>query len=163
MARTELDRAVLPSLLDRLTDYAPREAADPSTTRDDSARRFRESVQRDLEWLLNTRRTIVAAGPDSREVRNSVHQFGLTDFAGLTTSSAMWRERLVEDVRDSIHRFEPRLVDVVVKLAEAATGGSQQVRFVISATLRMDPSPEQVVFDTVLEVSNFTYEVEDKT
>ena len=35
MARTELDRAVLPSLLDRLTDYAPREAVDPSTTRDD--------------------------------------------------------------------------------------------------------------------------------
>jgi type VI secretion system protein ImpF len=36
-----------------------------------------------------------------------------------------------------------------------------QVRFSIQATLRMDPTPEQIVFDTVLEVSSGTYEVDD--
>jgi type VI secretion system protein ImpF len=163
MARTELDRAVLPSLLDRLTDEAPREPADPPTSREESARRFRQSVQRDLDWLLNTRRTIVAVTADLPEVANSVHQYGLPDFTGMTTSHADWRERLVEDVRETIRLFEPRLANVVVQMVDADSPHAHQVRFSVSATLLMDPSPEQVVFDTVLEVSSGTYEVQDKT
>ena len=37
MARTELDRAVRASLLDRLTDLEPREASDRNITREESA------------------------------------------------------------------------------------------------------------------------------
>jgi type VI secretion system protein ImpF len=66
-------------------------------------------------------------------------------------------------MRDMIRRFEPRLANVTVELAEDVNPALQQVRFTISALLLMDPSPEQVVFDTIFEVSNGTYEVEDKT
>jgi len=163
MARTELDRAVLPSLLDRLTDEAPLQASDPPTTREESARRFRQSVQRDLDWLLNTRRTIVAAAADVPEVANSVHQYGLLDFTGMTTSHANWRERLIDDVRETIRLHEPRLTNVTVNMVSDGATHSHHVRFSVTATLLMDPSPEQVVFDTVLEVSSGTYEVEDKS
>ena len=33
----------------------------------------------------------------------------------------------------------------------------------IQATLRMDPTPEQVVFDTVLEMASGEYDVRDST
>ena len=162
MARTELDRAVLGSVLDRLTDEAPREPADPHISREESARRFRQSVLRDLDWLLNTRRTSVVADVEG-EVHDSVYEFGLRDFSGLSTSTADWRQRLLADVQDAIRRFEPRLANVNVELSDGgANPATHQVRFVISATLLMDPSPEQVVFDTLLEVASGTYQLESQ-
>jgi type VI secretion system protein ImpF len=162
MARTELDRAVQPSLLDRLTDEEPRVPSDPPISREESARRYRQSVQRDLDWLMNTRASAIRPPRDSA-VFDSVQQYGLVDFTGLTTSVTDWREQLVENMRDMIRRFEPRLANVTVDLAEDVNPALQQVRFTISALLLMDPSPEQVVFDTIFEVTNGTYEVEDKT
>ena len=44
-------------------------------------------------------------------------------------------------------------------LAESATGLTPELRFVLEATLLMDPNPERVVFDTVLEVTRGEYDV----
>jgi len=48
-----------------------------------------------------------------------------------------------------------------VRVTVAAVGeiARREVRFVVEALLRMEPSPEQVVFDTVLEISSSTFEV----
>ena len=159
MARTEIDRAVQQSLLDRLTDELPRESADRTTNRDSSARAFRASVQRDVEWLLNTRRTMVQVTDDHPEVTQSVHQFGLPDIAGFYLSAVSSRERLSESILDTLRRFEPRLANVQVRLNDLKEGQLAQVRFSISATLLMDPSPEQILFDTVLQVASGVYEV----
>jgi type VI secretion system protein ImpF len=163
MARTELDRAVQPSLLDRLTDDEPDAVADPATTREASERAFRASVQRDVEFLLNTRRTMVTAGPEFSQVRHSVHQYGLPDMSGLSFTSAEGRKRLTEDIADTVRTFEPRLMNIEVRLTDAGGSAAAHVRFSISATLRMDPSPEQIVFDTVLEIASGTYDVSDKS
>jgi len=163
MARTELDRAVQPSLLDRLTDEALRDSVDHTTTREASARAFRNSVQRDVEWLLNTRRTIVATTSLHPELQHSVHQFGLPDSSGLSFSNIEGRKQLTDDITDTLRRFEPRLMNVVVNLTEADMVKAPQVRFSITATLRMDPSPEQIVFDTVLEIASGTFDVADKS
>jgi type VI secretion system protein ImpF len=161
MARTELERTVQQSIIDRLTDFSPRESRDPVMSRDESEREYRVAVQRDLEWILNTRRSIVRIGPEHREVRASVHEYGITDTTGVAIATPAGRAAVVEEIRDAIARFEPRLTNVRVKLSEVNQVKSPQVRFVIQATLRMDPSPEQVVFDTVLEVASGTYAVED--
>ncbi len=163
MARTEIDRAVQQSLLDRLTDELPRESADRTTNRDSSARSFRASVQRDVEWLLNTRRTMVHTTDDHPEVAQSVHQFGLPDITGFQLSIVASRERLSEAILDTLRRFEPRLTNVAVKLNDLREGQLPQVRFSISATLLMDPSPEQIMFDTVLQVASGVYEVGDQS
>lgn len=160
MARTEIDRAVLPALLDRLVDEQPTQPADAPVSREESSRRFRASVQRDLDWLLNSRRTIVFAA-DGSEVAASVHQYGLPDFTSRTRSDEGWQARLVGDITDTIRRFEPRLANVQVTVA--AGSDVQRVRFSIEATLIMDPSPEQVVFDTVLETASGDFAVEDRT
>jgi len=159
MARTELDRAVQPSLLDRLTDEQPDQAVDTTTTRDASERAFRVSVQRDVEFLLNTRRTMIMAGLEFPELRNSVHQYGLPDTSGLSFSDLDGRQQLTNSIADTLRRFEPRLTNISVRLTDANQVSAPQVRFSISATLRMDPSPEQIVFDTVLEIASGEYDV----
>lgn len=168
--RTEIERTVQPSLVDRLTDLAPAVPADPPTTREASARAFRESVQRDVEWLLNTRRTIVPVPPYCAEVRASGHEYGLPDTTGVPVGTVEGRQALLAAIQDTIERFEPRLANPRVRFTASAEGGASgasaetlrapQLRFVIEATLRMDPSPEQVVFDTVLEVASGEYAVD---
>ena len=163
MARTELDRIVQASLLDRLTDEQLRDPADRATTREASARAFRISVQRDLEGLLNTRRTMIRVGPELRQLLRSVHEFGVPDTTGLAIATPEGQKRLTDDISDAIRRFEPRLTNVKVRLTDSSQVRTPQVRFTIEATLRMDPTPEQIIFDTVLEVSSGNYDVVDNS
>src|SRR5690606_33022705 len=114
-------------------------------------REYRVSVQRDLEWILNTRRSIVPVRPEFTEVLSSVHEYGIRDTTGLAIATAEGRQALIDEIRDAIARFEPRLTNVRVTLSDANQVKSPQVRFTVEATLRLDPSPEQIVFDTVLE------------
>jgi type VI secretion system protein ImpF len=161
MARTELERSVQPSLLDRLTDLHPRDAHDTAVTRAESLARYRAGVQRDVEWLLNSRRTIVPAPPGLAEVRASVHQYGLPDTTGLAVATTTGRQRLRDDIADTIARFEPRLTRVVVEFVDADPLAAPAVRFTIRALLRMDPTPERVTFDTVLDLASGAYAVRE--
>lgn len=163
MARTEVDRTVRPSLLDRLTDWEPRESSDRQTTREESTRAFRAAVQREVEWLLNTRRTIVPVPPSCPEVLRSVHEYGIADTTGLSIGTADAQEQLTVDIREALRRFEPRLTNVRVVLTASSQVMAPQVRFSIEATLQMDPNPEQVVFDTVLEVASGNYDIAESS
>ena len=160
--RTELERTVQPSLLDRLTDATPSMPADPPTTREASARAFRESVQRDVEWLLNTRRSTVPVPAECPETRESMHEYGLPDTTGLAVTTTAGRDELAAMLQDALERFEPRLAHPRVRLVQedaGTVGRGLHLRFVVEATLLMDPSPEQVVFDTLLEVASGEYDV----
>lgn len=161
MARTEIERAVQPSIIDRLTDLDPREVMDSPPSRDRSERAYRSSVQRDIEWLLNSRRTMWPAPLGYDEVRHSVYEYGLVDTTALYVGTIDGRNVLQEAVEDTIRRFEPRLMDVRVQLVDADQKSAPQLRFVIEALLHMDPNPEQVVFDTVFDTANGSYEVGD--
>ncbi|MGZ8376724.1 MAG: type VI secretion system baseplate subunit TssE [Gemmatirosa sp.] len=157
--RTELDRSVQSSLLDRLTDTEPARAVDPATTFDASARAFRESVQRDVEWLLNTRRSIVSVPERLAFLRDSVFEFGIPDTTGLAVGTPDGRKALQGMLQEALERFEPRLAEPRVRLIDTSTGNVPQIRFAVEAILRMDPSPERVVFDTVLEMASGVYDV----
>lgn len=161
MARTELNRNVLPSLIDRLTDEAPKQPQDPSMTHEESLRRFRDSVRRDIGDLLNTRRSIVAVDPVFKEVLESVHEYGLPDFTGTAPSTKEGRQRLCDEVRDTIRTFEPRLAHVSVSITDdkGEKTTMPRVRFIVSGTLLVDPTPERVTFDTVLDVPSGTIEI----
>jgi len=161
MARTEIERTVQPSLLERLTDHDPRTPADPPVTREESIRRYRLSVLRDVEWLLNSRRTPIEVPAALGEVRRSVFEYGLVDTFRIAFTTADARQALVRWIEETVAIFEPRLSGVRVALAEADEVNAPQVHFVLSGLLRMDPSPLQVVFDTVLDVANGEYAIRD--
>lgn len=161
MPRLESDPTVTQSLLDRLMDLEPNLAADPPITRAQSVRLLKASVRRDLEWLLNTRRNPEEVPESLREVFRSVYNYGLPDFSHLSLNAPRDRNRLLRTLESAIAIFEPRLADAKVNLVDAGSIGAvnRVIRFQIDALLKMDPAPEHVSFDTVLEVASGEYEV----
>lgn len=162
MAKREIERAVQASLLDRLTDYEPRANVEPRLGYLESARQFRGGLQRDLEWLLNTRRIPVELPEELEELSRSVYYYGLPDVTSVSRDSPEARERLLRRVEEAIATFEPRLANVRISVIEQQ--GEQhrrELRFHVEGTLLMDPTPEAVAFDTVLHFASGDYQVAD--
>ena len=136
------DERLKPSLLDRLTDDAPNESREAMRHRFANPRTLRESVIRDLGWLLNSVRLSsvqdLAAYPN---VARSVVNFGLPDLAGRTLTSIDVPE-LEQQLRQAIHAYEPRLIPDTVSVAVQATTtemGINSMHFVIEAMLQAYP------------------------
>ena len=157
--RSGSDRAVTLSVFDRLIDYEPRNARETPLTHGQSVRQLRESVRRDLEWLLNTR--LVAIRPDERlrEVSRSAYVYGLPDFTAYSLANPEDQNKLIRELQTAIKKFEPRLAKVRVVPLDDSAAGTRTLRFRIEGLLLMDPAPEHISFDTVLELSSGQYEV----
>jgi type VI secretion system protein ImpF len=154
MARPHGDVTVTLSVLDRLIDNDARSQVEAPLTRSQSVRVLKAAVQRDLEWLLNTRRISDEPDESLKEVNRSVYLYGLPDFSTYTMNSSADRAKLVREVVATIKLFEPRLANVRIVPADAQDSGFQQMRLRIEALLLMDPSPEPVSFDTVIETKS---------
>jgi type VI secretion system protein ImpF len=144
------------SVLDRLIDDDLL-LAEKQLSRSESVRKLRDGVRRDLEWLLNSRQPVDAA-PEGSQLEDSVFMFGLPDFSSMTVKSPADRQRLCKSIQAAVCRFEPRLANVRVNLV-TSEDLTPRLRFVIEGFLRLDPDPEQVSFDTVLELSSGEYKV----
>ncbi|HEX5438695.1 MAG TPA: type VI secretion system baseplate subunit TssE [Gemmatimonadaceae bacterium] len=160
MARMEIEHAVQQSLLDRLIDEDPWTSREGGMSRAESVRALKASVRRDLEWLLNTRRAPDAGDVVLEEVRHSLYAYGFPDITSMSRDSASTRAWLIQQVEEAITTFEPRLSGVHVSVVEAKTE-RRELRLLIEASLRMDPHPEHIVFDTVLELSSGEYQIKE--
>ena len=154
MANSPGLRPVRLPLIDRLLGDQ-----DLPKTRAESVRRMRNAVRRDLEWLLNSRRPADELPEGCTEVEKSVHWYGLPDIFSQNLSSQADRAALVRTIQSAIASFEPRLAAAKVSLAPGPEESLPQLRFIIEGLLRMDPTPERVSFDTVLEVLDGAYHV----
>ncbi|HYP08180.1 MAG TPA: type VI secretion system baseplate subunit TssE [Bryobacteraceae bacterium] len=160
MARMESDSVVTQSLLERLIDREPDAKLEPAPTRSQSVRLLKASVRRDLEWLLNTRQNPEAAGDEYPELGKSLYNYGLPDFTAMSFDNAKDRTRLLRHLEATIRIFEPRLASPRVIPVHAEDGRSSRIiRFQIEGLLKMDPAPEQVTFDTVLQLSSGEYQI----
>jgi len=159
MSRSFSEPAVKLSVFDRLIDLEPKNARELPLTRAQSVHLLKESVRRDLEWLLNTR--LVAMPPDERlrEVNRSLYVYGLPDFSAYSLSNPEDQNRLVRHLQTAIRRFERRLANVRVVPSEVSSDGTRTWRFRIEALLVVDPAPEPITFDTVLQLTSGEYEV----
>jgi type VI secretion system protein ImpF len=157
VARSEVERTAQPSLLDRLTDLEPRSPGDVGVSLSESVRRAKASLRRDLEWLLNTRRTSVPVPDGLEEVRRSVFVYGIPDVSSLSYDDADDRAHLLQAMEHAIRTFEPRLADVQVRLVEDVVSHRRELHFVIEATFLLDPTPERVLYDTVLDLTRGDY------
>ena len=142
------------SALDRLIDLEPDNRLENSLSRSQSVRLLKSAVRRDLEWLLNSRRVADAPDEGLKEVNKSTYVYGLPDLSALTMASMADRNRLVRQVLSTIAMFEPRLMNVRLVLVETPDAGKKDVRLRIEAMLRMDPVPEPIQFDTVIELKS---------
>jgi len=158
MPKRDATGPVTLSVLDRLIDREPKNSSEIAFTRAQSLRELKLGLKRDLEWLLNTRRTIDPAPDSARETVRSVYQYGLSDISSKWVLSSRDHGDLVREMEQAIAVFEPRLKRAKVRM-EQTTGNFRTLKFVIEGLLCMDPAPEPVRFDTVLELGKGEYEV----
>ncbi len=164
MPQQETSRPPTFSLVDRLSleDSDTREAQyrpylDKTHSRE-AVRRYKDSVKRDLEWLLNTRRTFDYRIDRYPQIESSVYAYGLPDITSVNVGSVNDQRKLVDLMKESLRLFERRLTNVSIDFDPVA-GGNRLLQFRISGVLMMDPAPEEVCIDTVLDAASARYEV----
>ena len=153
MARSTTETLVTQSVLDRLMSVEEWPA-----TRAQSLRYFKDALKRDLEWLLNTRQPPIPELGDYPLARASVINYGLPDITSMGLASASDHSRLRKAIETCLRNFEPRLMDVRVTL-EGADTADRRLRFHIEGSMKLDPAPEEIAFDTVLELTSGEYKV----
>jgi type VI secretion system protein ImpF len=158
MAKRDANGPVTLSVLDRLIDRDPKTRAEVPLTRPQSLRELKLALKRDLEWLLNTRKTIDLAPDSARETVRSVYHYGFADISSKSVLSTRDHSDLVRDMESAIAFYEPRLKRARVRM-ELVEGSYRTLKFVIEGLLCMDPAPEPVRFDTVLELGKGEYEI----
>ena len=112
---TEGARALL---FDRLVDEDPTQPVEQQPLRVLTVGQVRDSVQRELARLLNTRSPTPPEELEDREW--TVLDWGLPDYSGWYTRAAPARERLGKLVERTIRAFEPRLIEPQVTVEEQA-------------------------------------------
>jgi type VI secretion system protein ImpF len=135
--------ALQPPLLDRLIDDEPGRTSERRQRRVLTADELRESVRRDLAWLLETVHLAGQADltPYPRAAA-SVINYGIPDLTGRTLSS-IDEEGLARSVAEAIRRFEPRIVpgSLRVEVHASEEPGERSLSLRIRGALRTEPVP----------------------
>ena len=158
--REDFEVRVTPSVLDRLLDFEPKASKEAPKSRSRSLNELKLSVRRDLEWLLNTRSYLGEIDERLEETPSSVAAYGLPDFTGVSVRSHLELKRLKESLETAIKHFEPRFLDVKISL-DPINNVDRTLHFRIEAFLNIEPSPEPIVFDTVLELGSGDFNVKE--
>lgn len=150
--------AIQASILYRLIDQDPEVTHEPVQYRLLTFGQIKAAVIRDLENLLNTKRSIQVPPASFREVNDSLFTYGLRDFTAQGPRSLAARQQLRRDIERTIAKFEPRLKNVTLQL-EAGNPGDKNLRFRIMGLLVVDPVAEPVTFDTYLDLARGDYAI----
>ncbi|HEY0007063.1 MAG TPA: type VI secretion system baseplate subunit TssE [Pyrinomonadaceae bacterium] len=159
MPRTDNEVRITPSVLDRLLDFEPEMSRESAASRSKSLRDLKQAVRRDLEWLLNTRQVADGLPAGLKEVNRSLAAYGLPDFSNVSTQNPSDQKLMRREIEDALRIFEPRLEDVVVTI-EPTRSTERAMRFRIDARLKVEPAPEPVTFDTMLQLGTGQYIVQ---
>jgi type VI secretion system protein ImpF len=159
MAKPRADQPLLPSVLDRLLDDDPTVRTEPAKSRSQVLRELKLSVRRDLENLLNTRRSCKSWPEHLTELERSLVNYGLPDITGLDLALARSRQDFQRLLEGIIRRNEPRFKSVSVQMLENSNPLDRTLRFRIDALLYAEPAPEPVVFDSAMEPATGNVEI----
>jgi len=156
------DAPIVLSVLDRLVGADLDARGFRLRGREQAMASQRASVMRDLEWLLNTRRTPEEAPDDFPETQRSLYHYGIRDVTSLSGESMAVKRQLARDIREAIQAFEPRLSQVRITWLDGKDeeGASRfELRFRIDALLTVEPDTERISFDAVLDSVQGDFEV----
>jgi len=153
LARGKSDVVVTQSLVDRLSDTEPW-----PETRAASISMYRESMKRDLEWLLNTRKPVMPELEGYPLTAASVLNFGLPDLHSFDGSAGKEHNALTVALEKCIRTYEPRISLPRVYLTRTDLL-SRSLRFHIEGQIVYENMDEEIKFDTVLEMIRGEYEV----
>lgn len=152
-----------PALLDRLTDDT---RGTPATEdrRVLTKTQLRQSVLRDLAWLLNAVQPLGALAAQYPQAADSVLNFGLPPLSG-QLASRIDVSQVEKAIREAIVRFEPRILEpsLVVKALESDSvmDSHNVIEFEIRGFLWAQPVPLELLLRTKLDLEAGQVEVRD--
>jgi type VI secretion system protein ImpF len=152
-----------PFLLDRLTDEEPKQKEERLERRGQSTRRYRESVLRDMGWLLNAKSHSKADEINEYpEVAKSVLNFGMPDLAGITISS-ITPEEIERRVRNAILQYEPRIMrsSLHVSVVQSQADGGNVISLEIKGDIKLLPVPEPLYVRTKVDLETGHCELQE--
>ena len=164
MAELTQKERLQPSLLDRLCDDDPRHTRESREHRVLSLQQLRESVLRDLAWLLNAENLeSVHDLEDLPEVRRSVLNFGLPTLAGSTVSGTN-TDVLERRIRQAILDFEPRILPPTLQVHATAMGemGRKALTIEIEAEMWAQPVPLRLFLRTEVDLETGEVQVTEQ-
>jgi len=147
----------LPALLDRLSIHSKGPM---------NRNGFRETVLRDLAWLLNCT-NIEKQLPldDYPRVRSSVVNFGIPPLAG-SRFTASELETVALQMQRRIAFFEPRILEKTLKVSvirEAQANEYNHAHFRIEATFWFEPYPIDMVIRAKWDMETGGVEIQEHT
>ena len=149
-----------PSFYDRLLDESPGQADEPPRPAHTVLNEIRNAVRRDLQNLLNTRWRCRSWPPSLAELETSLVNYGIPDFTSVAADISENPTELLRLIEDAVRRFEPRLTSVHLTPLNRQSTVDRSFRFRIEAVLRVDPIEDHVYYESTLEPSTGTIEVE---
>jgi type VI secretion system protein ImpF len=161
MARPSPQSETQPSILDRLIDNEPDVSSEPAWQRSQGLRQFKESVRRDLEHLFNTRSPPADSRYQGEHTSKSIYNFGVPEVTNVNTTHPDDQNWLCDTVADAIRTYEPRLANVRVSMRPPQDNNSRELWLAVEADLLVDPYPEAVVFDTIVEPTSGRCRIEE--
>ncbi len=166
MAELTPKERLQPSLLDRLTDNEPDQQQEAREKRVLSMRKLRESVQRDLAWLLNSSNLETVQDLDEHPlVSHSVINYGLPDLAG-KAASGIDLPGVERMLRQAIWDFEPRILRNTVKVRSVVASDQMNrnaVAFEIEGDLWAQPVPLHLFLRTEIDLDSGSFSISDST
>ncbi|CAG0985229.1 hypothetical protein ANRL3_02407 [Anaerolineae bacterium] len=164
MAELTSQERLQPSLLDRLTDDEPRAKQESREQRVLSVRRLRQSVLRDMAWLLNAvSLESVQDLENYPEAKDSVVNFGIPDLSGHNLSPSDIPE-IEKRIRRAILDFEPRILPNTLKIKVITSDqfNHNAMNFDIEGDLWMQPLPLRLYLKTQVDLETGSVEITDK-
>jgi len=159
LAQIKADQPLLPSVLDRLLDYEPAETRETPRSRSQLLRDLKQSIGRDLENLLNTRRRCKSWPENLAELEKSLANYGVPDLTAAALGSSAGREEFRRVFAEVVRLFEPRFTRVVVEMLGNSEPLDRTLRFRIKALLHAEAASEPVVFDSAMQPATGNVEV----
>jgi type VI secretion system protein ImpF len=148
-----------PSLLDRLLDREPDLSVDTPRTRQAQMRDALESLRRDLEALLNTRRCAVTPPAGLTRLRRSLLTFGMGDFIGANMVTTEQRQVFAAAMEEAIRESEPRFRNLAVSVLDPREAGERVLRLRIEAMVVLEDSAVPVLFSSQINPATLRFSV----
>ncbi|MGH8444679.1 MAG: type VI secretion system baseplate subunit TssE [Solimonas sp.] len=165
MAELTTQERLQPSLLDRLTDRARDALQEGRDERVMSAQRLRESVLRDIGWLLNAIHLEACEDlSDFPEVAASTVNYGIPDLSGMIVQGADL-PALQLAIRDAIARFEPRISAGTLHVeleAQPDQMSRRTLSFRIEGEMWAQPMPLALYLKTEVDLENAQFRVAEQ-
>lgn len=176
-----------PSLLDRLADDHPDRLQEPPENRVLTLDQLHDCVIRDLEWLLNSDNfaTVNQVGEyvtteDGRlYITKGNYVYDLDEFPEAAASTVNYgiptlsgrlmgrgdRRRLEQSIRESIIRFEPRILASTVSvraMLDETESNKNSLSFEIEGTVWAQPLPIQLLVNAEVDLETGDFKVSEK-